>query len=139
MHMTQRPPGSTECARQLRQDMTDAEKKLWQILRAERFLGLKFTRQMPIGPYFADFVCRTRKIIIELDGSQHGEPGKMKYDSDRTSYLNSLGYAVLRFPNHEVMRDIDAVSRAIEGYIVESSFPAGPLPNPLPVGEREQL
>jgi very-short-patch-repair endonuclease len=133
VYKTQRPAGVTVRARQLRQDMTESEKKLWQILRGERFHGLKFTRQMPIGPYFVDFVCRKRKLVIELDGSHHGEPDKIDYDRDRTSYLNRLGYAALRFPNHEVMRDVEAVSRAIEGFIVDS----GPLPSPLPVGERE--
>jgi very-short-patch-repair endonuclease len=137
--MTLRPAGTTKRARELRQTMTDVEKKLWQLLRAERFLGLKFTRQMPIGPYFADFVCRKRKIIIELDGSHHGEPETMDYDGVRTAFLNRLGYTVLRFPNHEVLRDVDAVARAIEGYIVTVPVIEGPLPSPLPVGEREQV
>jgi very-short-patch-repair endonuclease len=135
--MTQRLAGRTKLARILRRDMTPAEKKLWQILRAERFHHIKFTRQIPIGPYIVDFVSRKMKFVIELDGDHHGENAHMANDLKRTEYLNALGYHVVRFPNHDVMSDVEAVTWAIEGMLVECNLFVPPLPNPLPRGERE--
>ena len=82
-------------AKQMRQEMTDAEKGLWQYLRAHRLNGYKFRRQQPIGTYIVDFVCTQPKLIIEADGSQHQT--QQDYDENRSAYLNSLGFTVLRF------------------------------------------
>ena len=98
-------------AQELRKNMTIAEKKLWNILRHDRFNGLRFRRQVPLGSYIVDFACFEAKIIIELDGSQHLE--QMDYDENRTRYLEMLGYKVLRFWNREVLNNIDAVLEVI--------------------------
>ncbi|MBB4121792.1 endonuclease domain-containing protein [Martelella radicis] len=94
-------------ARRMRSDMTEAELKLWNELRAGRLEGLQFRRQMPIDRYIADFACPNHKLIIEVDGSQHGE--RRTEDAERTTRLAALGWTVLRFWNDDVLRDIDAV------------------------------
>ena len=93
-------------ARTLRRDETDAEAIVWWQVRNRQLNGFKFRRQVPIGPYIADFVCQERRIIVELDGSQHA--GSLR-DAIRDRYLERLGYRVLRFWNHEVFEDTDAV------------------------------
>ena len=94
-------------AEELRRDQTDAETKLWSRLRAHRMDGVHFRRQYAIGNYIVDFCSPRRKLIIEVDGSQHIE--RQEYDSERTEFLESLGYQVLRFWNNEIMNNIDAV------------------------------
>ena len=93
-------------ARTLRRDETDAEAIVWWQVRNRQLNGFKFRRQVPIGPYIADFVCQERQIIVELDGSQHADSLR---DAIRDRYLERLGYRVLRFWNHEVFEDTDAV------------------------------
>ena len=94
-------------ARRMRKGMTEAELKLWNELRAGRLEGLQFRRQMPIDRYIADFACPIHKLIIEVDGSQHGE--RLAEDAGRTTRLAALGWTVVRFWNDDVLRDIDAV------------------------------
>lgn len=106
-------------AKNLRKNQTDAEQKLWQYIRANRFYGLKFKRQQPIGKYIVDFVCFEHKFIIELDGSQHFD--NITYDNDRTKFLSSLGYKVIRIWNNEIFNNID---RVLE-YIKNSLPPRG--------------
>src|SRR5437764_467931 len=84
---------STRRARSLRQRSTRAEWVLWLALRDRRLGGLKFARQQPLGPYYADFVCREQQLIIEVDGGQHADSAS---DRRRDAYLNSLGYRVVR-------------------------------------------
>lgn len=98
-------------AKRLRRDMTDAEQRLWYHLRAHRFLGLKFKRQKPIGPYIVDFVCTERCLVIELDGGQHQQ--QAEYDHQRDRYLQDRGYRVLRFWNHQVLAETEAVLEQI--------------------------
>jgi len=98
-------------SRKLRQTSTPTELKLWQFLRARRFQNLKFRRQYPMGPYVVDFVCLTQKLIIELDGSQHLE--QVAYDQQRTSYLEQLGFRVIRFWNHDVLQRLPWVLGSI--------------------------
>ncbi|HET7153662.1 MAG TPA: endonuclease domain-containing protein, partial [Candidatus Kapabacteria bacterium] len=86
--------------------MTDAERLLWRHLRNSQLDGLKFRRQEPIDPYVVDFICFEKKIIIELDGGQHGEDIQIKKDNERTKYLNEKGFQVVRFPNREVLKNI---------------------------------
>ena len=100
----------------LRSRQTDAEDKLWQALRAKRFCGLKFKRQVLIGPYVADFSCRSKMIIIEVDGSQHWENEK---DKVRDAFLEQLGYRVLRYWNNEVVQSLDDVLEDIHIQIFE--------------------
>ena len=96
----------TERARDLRRNSTAAENRLWTFLRGRQLEGFKFVRQEPIGPYFVDFACRKGKPVIEIDGPSHDEPGAQAYDAQRTDYLQSQGYRVLRFTNEFILGDI---------------------------------
>ena len=116
-----------ENARSLRRRGTDAEHKLWQRLRAGQLNGFKFRRQYAIPPCIVDFACLTARVIVELDGSQHGE----EQDATRTSFLEALGFKVVRFWDNDVLRDTDAVLEAILGTIENRTL----TPTPLPEGE----
>jgi len=105
-------PKSYERARQLRQELTPAERKLWNALRGRQLSGFKFRRQHPIGVFIVDFCCPAEKLIIELDGSQHLH--SQEYDQSRTEFLESQGYRLIRFWNDAVMNDLDAVIYAID-------------------------
>lgn len=98
-----------ENARRLRKGSTDAEARLWRHLWRIPIEGTHFRRQVPIGPYFADFACHQIGLVIELDGSQHGEDEARRYDAKRTEFLASQGYQVIRFWNHEVLEELEAV------------------------------
>jgi adenine-specific DNA-methyltransferase len=100
-------------ARSLRKRMTDVEQRMWTTLRSRRFNGFKFRRQVPLGRYVVDFVCFDRQLILELDGGQHGEPETQKYDAERTAWLESEGFRVIRFWNHEILEDRQAVEDLI--------------------------
>jgi very-short-patch-repair endonuclease len=100
----------TKLVRRLRHDSTDAERKLWYRLRARSTLGFKVVRQEPIGPYIVDFACRERRLIVELDGSQHADS---KSDVVRDQWLAEHRYRVLRFWNNDVMGNIDGVVEMI--------------------------
>lgn len=95
---------------ELRKEPTPAERKLWSKIRNDQ-LGVNFRRQHAIGVYIPDFVCIQKKLIIELDGSQQLE--QEEYDKERTAYLESQGYRVIRFWNNDVMNNIDGVILAI--------------------------
>lgn len=99
-------PKGYENARKLRKELTPAERKLWAYLRGDN-LGVNFRRQHAIGNYITDFCSPKAKIIIELDGSQHLE--QAEYDNERTQYLESQGYQVIRFWNNEVLNNIEGV------------------------------
>lgn len=98
-------------ARELRQTANPAEQSLWSVLKARQLDNWKFTRQMPIGPYFADFVCRERCIVIEVDGNQHLE--RASHDRARDEYLMAAGYSVFRVPSGSVLNDRGAVCDSI--------------------------
>ena len=98
-------------AGELRQNQTEAEAKLWSRLRAHRMAGVQFRRQHAIGNYIVDFCSPRRKLVIELDGSQHLD--QAEYDSERTKYLETKGYRVLRFWNNEILNEIDVVLNVI--------------------------
>ena len=100
-------PALTQRARQLRSNATDVERILWRLLSRYR---PKFTRQLPIGPYVADFACRQARLVVELDGSQHAES---EHDIVRTRFLNDEGWTVIRFWNNEVIENPDGVVIAI--------------------------
>ncbi len=99
-------PKTRTRAIELRKESTPAERKLWALIRNDQ-LGVNFRRQHAIGKYIPDFVCIQKKLIIELDGSQHLE--QEEYDQGRTKYLESLGYKVVRFWNNDVTKNIDGV------------------------------
>jgi very-short-patch-repair endonuclease len=98
-------------AGELRRELTPAERKLWAHLRNDQ-LGVNFRRQHAIGPYITDFSCIQKKLVIELDGGQHIE--QEDYDNERTAFLQSKGYRVLRFWNNDVMNDLNAVIGVIQ-------------------------
>ena len=100
-------------AKILRTDMTLFEHKLWYYLRAKRFFNLKFKRQVPIGKYIVDFVCKEKMFIIELDGSGHMETNQEEHDIIRDKYLNSQGYSILRIYNNDIEKNIDLVLEKI--------------------------
>ena len=100
-----------ERARSFRKNMTAAEQRLWYFLRDRRLGGYKFVREYVIGPYIADFVCRNRKVIVEVDGGQHTEA--IVYDQQRTDFLQNNGYTVLRVWNDEVFINMEGIATAI--------------------------
>lgn len=106
-------------ARKLRKNQTPQEAKLWNILRNHQLHNLEFRRQHPIGEYIVDFICRPKKLIIELDGGQHNCPENIEYDKKRTEYLKSRGYHVLRFWNNDVDCNIDGVMMKLESTLKE--------------------
>ena len=116
-------------ARQLRNRPTEAEKRLWYFLRAER-LGVKFRRQAAIGAYVVDFVRFAHKLIVELDGPQHMEADARAHDARRTAWLASRGFHVIRFRNPELDEDIRGVVERIKGLL-------GSPPQPSPDTGRE--
>ncbi len=101
----------TAISRKLRRDSTEAEKLLWNRLRAKQIDGLKFKRQVPVGNYIVDIVCFEKDLIIELDGGQHAE--QSEDDRVRDSWLHSQGFKVLRFWNNEVFANIEGVLETI--------------------------
>ncbi|WP_201316559.1 DUF559 domain-containing protein [Dyella sp. EPa41] len=103
-------------ARQLRNDATDAERRLWRYLRREQLAGCKFRRQFPIGVYIVDFICVPARLVVELDGGQHLEA--QAYDARRTRVIEAAGYRVLRFWNDDVLLRTDAVLEEILRHLV---------------------
>lgn len=114
-------------AADLRNSATDAERKLWSMLRRKQFAGLRFRRQQPVGRYILDFYCSAAKLVIELDGGQHSEDRRVAYDEVRTRWLSEHGYRVLRFSNSEFLKNpeivFDGIWDALKGCV-------GPLPKP---------
>lgn len=102
-------------AKALRANMTDAERRLWYLLRAHRLRGIKFKRQVPIRRYVADFACLDRKLLIEVNGSQHAGN---EADVERTKWLEDQGFRVLRFWNNEVLKNTNGVLEAILSAVI---------------------
>ena len=114
-----------ERAKSMRREPTGPELKLWLELRAKRFGGAKFRRQVVVGSFIADFACRKPMLIVEVDGETHAERGEA--DAKRTAFLEGRGYRVIRFTNSEVATNLEGVLHAI-GEALEDS----PSPLPLP-------
>ena len=112
-------------SRQLRNDMTDAERRLWACLRRKQLGGLQFYRQKPLAGYIVDFYCAAAQLVIELDGSQHHAPEAIEYDRQRTRELEALGLRVIRFDNRQVLGELGAVLEVIWG-AVGIPIPPGP-------------
>ena len=104
-------------ARNLRNNMTEQEKKLWYYLRKRFINNYRFRRQYPIGNYVVDFICREKNLIIELDGGQHNEEQAIIYDKERAEYLESRGFRVIRFWNNDIDTNIEAVLGEIVKYL----------------------
>lgn len=123
-------PRNTPRARELRNAATPAERVLWRHLSRGQ-LGAKFSRQMPLGPFFADFLCRSARLVVELDGFSHAL--RPEHDSARDRWMRAEGWRVLRFANAEVMGNVEGVVTAIrlalaEGVMDQRS--AAPMPTP---------
>ncbi|RIV80884.1 endonuclease domain-containing protein [Aurantiacibacter xanthus] len=100
----------TNLARDLRNNPTEAEQRLWSHLRASQFCGAKFTRQFPVGDFIADFACRSLRLAIECDGGQHSASDA---DTNRTRIIAAYGYRVLRFWNHDILANTQGVLQVI--------------------------
>ena len=111
-------------AQRLRRELTNAERKLWSVLRNRQLGGAKFRRQQPIGPFIVDFACLELRLIVEADGGQHAESVR---DIRRTAFFKSKGYRVLRFWNNEILGNLDGVAEAITAALT-SPHPAQALP-----------
>jgi very-short-patch-repair endonuclease len=117
-------------ARRLRRDMTDAERKLWWHLRRLPIDRSHFRRQATIGPFFADFACHERRLIIEVDGAQHNQPENVARDAERSAYLRSQDYRILRFWNNDVLKNVDGVMEAVLVAMHQNEASPPPLPPP---------
>jgi very-short-patch-repair endonuclease len=103
--------GARARARALRQNMTEPERRVWQILRLHQMKEYKFRRQVPIGRYIADFVCHEARLIVEIDGGQHDHSSP--WEAERSGFLQSEGYRILRFWNDEVLANLVGVHETI--------------------------
>ncbi|MBJ6123110.1 endonuclease domain-containing protein [Sphingomonas mollis] len=118
----------TARARELRLNATDAERRLWQAISARKVAGIRFNRQVPIGPFICDFVSRGARLVIEVDGGQHD--WRADEDARRTRYLEAQGFRVIRFWNNDVLERLDGVVVTIERALVDR-------PSPDPSRKRE--
>jgi len=121
-------PRHTQRAKELRNEATPAERNLWKYLSGRKLAGWKFSRQMPVGPYFADFLCREALLVVELDGYSHDM--RQAYDDNRDQWLTRNGYQVLRFTNADIMSNVEGVVSEIERTLAH-------LPTPSPSRKRE--
>ena len=128
-------PNARARARALRRELTHAERIIWYAVRAHRLNSVGFRRQTPIGPYIVDFVSHAAKLVIEIDGGQHFEQKQAAYDARRDAFLQSKGYRVLRFNNHDVMTNRNGVLTVIATAIGEARAPS--LPSPASGGGAE--
>ena len=121
-------PRDTARARELRNQATPAERRLWTALSNRKIAGHKFSRQMPVGPYFADFLCREAGLVVELDGFSHDL--RQTHDQQRDAFISAKGLTVLRFTNADVMTNLDGVTQAITLALTETGPPSllGGLP-----------
>ena len=111
-------PSTIERARELRGEPTDAERALWKHLRRRQIDGHKFRRQQVIGTFIVDFVCLEKRLVVEVDGGQHGDK-QASYDSQRSTWLGSEGYRVVRFWNGDVLREPEGVVEVIRRQLAE--------------------
>jgi very-short-patch-repair endonuclease len=103
--------GARARSRFLRQNMTEAERRIWQILRSRQMNGYRFRRQVPIGRYIADFVCHEARLIVEIDGGQHDRSSPQ--EAERSGFLQNEGYRILRFWNNDVLANLEGVHAII--------------------------
>jgi very-short-patch-repair endonuclease len=120
-------------ARRLRRAQTFAEARLWSRLRNRGLAGHKFVRQEPIGPYFADFVCRERGLVVEVDGATHSTEEELRRDGRRTRFLEAQGFRVMRVLNDHVVHELEGVLETVLDALRQP--PASPQPSP---GKRER-
>jgi very-short-patch-repair endonuclease len=130
--MTVFRPRETKKAQQLRNAATPAERRLWAHLGSRRLNGHKFSRQMPVGTYVADFLCRELRLIVEIDGYSHDL--RMEHDAARTRCLKEEGFTVIRFTNADVFERVEGVLLQISEVLERLQ----PHPQPLPQAGGEQ-
>ena len=118
----------TAQARELCNNATAAERALWLRLSAQKVAGVRFNQQVPIGPYIRDFVSRSARLVVEIDGGQHGR--QMEEDAARARYIETQGFRVIRFWNNDVLEGIEGVVSEIERVL-------GDMPSPDPSRKRE--
>lgn len=116
----------TARARDLRNNATDAERVLWQAISARKVSGIRFNRQVPVGPFICDFVARSIGLVIEVDGGQHDDA----VDAERTRYIQAQGFRVIRFWNNDVLSNLDGVIEDIMRVVAD-------MPSPNPSRKRE--
>jgi very-short-patch-repair endonuclease len=126
-----------QSAKRLRANTTTAEQILWRHLRSLNVKGSHFRRQVAIGPYIADFACMAQRLIVEVDGSQHGDEANLRHDEKRTLWLQSEGYRVIRFWNNDVMSRTETVLEAIHDMIAVTPPRLQDAGDPPPLGEGE--
>ncbi|MEM1354921.1 MAG: endonuclease domain-containing protein [Planctomycetota bacterium] len=133
-HEHRAAPKATELARDLRAKSTPPEQILWKMLRNRRLGGMKFRRQVLIGPFLVDFYCAETNLVVELDGESHN--GRQQEDAERTSHLEQQGLRVVRITNHDLLTNPEGVWQfLLSQTTVDPS--ANPHPSPLPGRERE--
>ncbi len=126
-------PAAKRNAPKLRRSLTEPEKRLWMLLRKRLPQdGTHFRRQVALGPYVADFACLAARLVIEVDGDQHGTDRALRYDSDRTAWLEANDFTVLRFTNRQIMTEaemvVDTIFAVLSGQL--SRCPPTPTPSP---------
>jgi very-short-patch-repair endonuclease len=131
----------TRRARALRRDAPSAERVVWRRLRNRQLAGCKFVRQDPIGPYFADFVCREKMLVVEIDGATHSTDEEIDSDARRTAFLEANGFRVMRFDNAQIYENVDGALEAIlsalgDGAGSGQSLSPSPRLSPRRGGER---
>ena len=109
--------------RRLRSEMTGPEIKLWARLRLKQFQSLKFRRQHGIGPYIVDFYCPDRMMVIEIDGDTHAAEEQRLRDQQRDAYFRSLGLRIIRYTNHDIVKNLDGVLEDLAGRLGDSTSP----------------
>ena len=114
-------PRDTARARKLRNEATPAERRLWSYLGNSRLNGHKFSRQMPLGPYVCDFLCRRSKLVVELDGESHAATAV--HDARRDQFMREQGFTVLRFSNTDVMGNVEGVVAMIGASLADAPTP----------------
>jgi very-short-patch-repair endonuclease len=129
---------ANECARELRNNATAAERKLWYRLRELKVAGQKFRRQVPIDHFIVDFACLSHRLVIEVDGATHAMDTEIADDTRRQRYLESQGFMVLRFKNTDVATNIDGVMDVIVGVLDGFAGETTPTPDPSPRGGGER-
>jgi very-short-patch-repair endonuclease len=122
--------------RTLRRNQTDAEKKLWAVLRNRKLAGIKFRRQFPVGSYILDFYAPEYGLGIEADGGQHYEDRNKQQDEVRTRELSKLGVEIIRFSDRDILTNIEGICETIES-VLKKKGPTPPHLDPLPFGERK--
>ena len=126
-------PWRTNRARVLRSRPVSAEARLWNRLRNRQLGGFKFVRQAPVGPYFADFICRSAKVVVEVDGATHGTPDEQLMDAERTQECRRQGYRVFRLRNIDVFENMDGVLDTLLVFLQQSGGMCANVESALPL------